>query len=600
MISAAMQNPRIRRLQLAALLALAGLFMLRTAFLDQDLPPWGIAGYQPIDEGSYSILALNMLNYGKLNLDGPEMEYPAYTPPHVRVNLVGNALSYASMKLFGKNYFGYRLPSVMWAIGCLILVMLFIREIDKVDGGNGNKKRWALLAAMFLMTVNFSFLCASRVVEPSVVRAFFNALLLYTMLRRRDSDRIRFAAMGSISVASVFLVYVSNAFIFLPCAALILLPLVRRDAKAFRTRLFSFAIGAAAAFAIAETYYRIVWGTSAIGNMVSALGDFSGTRGYSNSSGIRGLVKNAVAFWSSNAFLYDPGLLCATLAALFINLHAIIHRKSEAALFVIATIAGLFLQTLYANEYIVRKIIAIFPILIMNIVLAIYHFPEFYVDTRKGSQKSGAGAEKLRLVAMPLLFGSLIVGSAVFRVFIINDKTKLDFSAVDRYLILIVASMVAATVFLLFAFRFKKNDESATIRKWLPILFIVFSLPMNAYFSIKYVFANHTYSEKQVMLDIAEYVNGQFVFGEYENGFSLYNSMKPVLHTYDKIAGYFQEKGAEYYFDYSFQEKDAENFLDNVVFINGNVTVRQIRVFHRNFKTFGISRGVALYRRHNK
>ena len=43
------------------------LFCLRVFHIDQDLPPWGVVTYQPIDEGQYAAPAINLQTFGVVN-----------------------------------------------------------------------------------------------------------------------------------------------------------------------------------------------------------------------------------------------------------------------------------------------------------------------------------------------------------------------------------------------------------------------------------------------------------------------------------------------------------------------------------------------------
>ena len=86
------------------------IYFLRILNLDQDLPPWGIGYYQPVDEGSYSLLALNYTHYGYLNPTTiGDISYEVNTPLQTRTNIFGNILSIISLSLFGNNYYGFRL-----------------------------------------------------------------------------------------------------------------------------------------------------------------------------------------------------------------------------------------------------------------------------------------------------------------------------------------------------------------------------------------------------------------------------------------------------------------------------------------------------------
>ena len=100
------------------------LYSLRILNLDADMPNYGIAFYQQIDEGPYSYLALNQLNYGCINPDISVDEVEQYTAPHLRTNLVGNLLTFICLKVFGDTYYGFRLGSIICMFWMIFIKML--------------------------------------------------------------------------------------------------------------------------------------------------------------------------------------------------------------------------------------------------------------------------------------------------------------------------------------------------------------------------------------------------------------------------------------------------------------------------------------------
>ena len=96
-------NIKRRVKQFGFILAWLAIFSIRIIHLDSDMPNYGIAYYQQVDEGPYAYLALNKINYGYINPDLMVDEVDQYTAPHLRTNLVGNLLSYITIKIFGKN-----------------------------------------------------------------------------------------------------------------------------------------------------------------------------------------------------------------------------------------------------------------------------------------------------------------------------------------------------------------------------------------------------------------------------------------------------------------------------------------------------------------
>ena len=116
---------------------------MRGIDLEKDVPNLGLAMYQPIDEGAYSTVAINLTHYGDLHTTADGFEL--WTSPHFRSNALGNALQYISFQLFGNNFYGMRMPSVFCAISIFILLALSIRNLNHLLGENQKKYRVALL-----------------------------------------------------------------------------------------------------------------------------------------------------------------------------------------------------------------------------------------------------------------------------------------------------------------------------------------------------------------------------------------------------------------------------------------------------------------------
>lgn len=113
----------LRRVRLSLWGILALVYFLRVLNIDADLPPWGVLGYQPIDEGIYSALAINAYNYGTLSLaDIYPGGYSLVSSQDIASPIM-NLVVYLGMKLFGDNYFGFRVGSVV--IGFVSLLVIY-------------------------------------------------------------------------------------------------------------------------------------------------------------------------------------------------------------------------------------------------------------------------------------------------------------------------------------------------------------------------------------------------------------------------------------------------------------------------------------------
>ena len=199
------------------------LFMLAMRFvgLEQDLPPWGITNYTPGDEGNYSVLALNKQIYGKINPGMIGNKYMFYTPTHLRTNIIGNFATFVGLSLLGDNYYGLRIPTVIFGLLNFILFLLILNLINKKYNCEETKDKKTIVLFMALyLSCDFIFFIASRVVEPSIVRMLFAQVIFYICLKFDDKQMLRLYLLGLVVTLSVFFVYISNLFFYFPCVIL--------------------------------------------------------------------------------------------------------------------------------------------------------------------------------------------------------------------------------------------------------------------------------------------------------------------------------------------------------------------------------------------
>ena len=101
------------------------LFLLsRIIFLDSDSPKWDISNYQPIDELYYSTTAFNLYHYHDW-----QHQVLSYVPSDSSSeNLLGNILCFSTLSVFGNNYFGLRMASVLAAFGVFVLMLFILKN----------------------------------------------------------------------------------------------------------------------------------------------------------------------------------------------------------------------------------------------------------------------------------------------------------------------------------------------------------------------------------------------------------------------------------------------------------------------------------------
>lgn len=626
-----MNNSKLNRLAKSKYLMIMficliiGIFSLRVIHLDRDLPAWGIGYYQPIDEGSYSILSLNLLNHNTINPSNLGEGLSYYTPSHVRTNVIGNVATYIGLNTLGDNYYGLRLPYVIICLINFILITLILFQLRKKYGEKNNSEIWIILLVLLYLAIDFPFTLASRVVEPSTVRLLFVLLTISVYLGFEGKNKIKYFTIGFIITTSVFAVYITNVFLVLAVGIVLLYLWKQEGFKKFFVYTCYFALGCFIALGICEIYYFIFWKTEAIMNMFGALFDFSSVSAYSGASGLRTFIRTLIRFFSSNELLYNIPVLFCVIFSLPLIVRRLAIKRDTNLLFLTSIVISFLLQTLASEDYIIRKFIVIYPIFIFLLYLG-YLFKndwnniDIIIKVKATSsinnylEEQGENKLKSKLINVPKfrlclfhifnLYGAshIIIALAafisfimvVYRTILCHPDMRADYDFADK--LVLILCLVIPMFIVLFNIIWKFIRKlSLNILLYIGITFIS-SFLTNFYFCSKYIYLNPTYTEKNIMIALKKDVGDNIVLGEYENGFTLYNNIKPVLNTYDQLKKYMEKNNKLLYFDY-FDEFDSgmRYFFNNTLFEDSKYTVLPIKVYSREYQTYGVKKRLALY-----
>ncbi|UTY38130.1 hypothetical protein NMU03_10560 [Allocoprobacillus halotolerans] len=125
-------------------------------------------------------------------------------------------------------------------------------------------------------------------------------------------------------------------------------------------------------------------------------------------------------------------------------------------------------------------------------------------------------------------------------------------------------------------------------KKQLIVAAFLFFTIVNVTYIYRYCFKNVTFYEKDCMIALSKY-NNEIILGEYINGFTLYNDVKPLLNTQDKYNDYLQTKENILYFDYY----DIDDVIKERFQIDH---IEKIFEARRNFLALGSKRNMGIYR----
>jgi 4-amino-4-deoxy-L-arabinose transferase-like glycosyltransferase len=329
-------------------------FFSRLIYLDADLPPWEIANYDSIDEFYYTASAFEMVEglgtHNRLLTSSLGWAF----------NSVQQLLTATTLAVFGDNYYGLRLPSVV--AGFIVLASFFIICFDRF----GPAPAFAFAA---LLLSEFSFTLASRTVEPTIFRMAGAALVLlhFCKLSVQESAR-QHVQTGLLVGAAWFLLYPTNAFLGLFGALSVLfLSETRRLAG-----LAYYLLGIAISF--------VVYAACCIylpdQNLSTFIHQFQPLQPRLAGTGASSLwldVYEKLRETRSANFLqmYQEMeyILVASVTVIFLSL-VVGWRPRRADILLFLFLICFLLQTCFVNDYPKRKLVFLYPVALYAIVLA--------------------------------------------------------------------------------------------------------------------------------------------------------------------------------------------------------------------------------------
>lgn len=563
---------------------------LRLYCLDQDLPPFGVGEYQPIDEGCYAQLALNYINYGDINPNHvlPD-ELQVFIGEQMIMNVVGNLGVLIGLLTLGDNYYGLRVPYVFFSLCSFALIAVNLYQLRRLYGRRTFLEMALLGGILLYLAIDFTMTLSGRVVEPSGVRLLCVQALIFLMLSIQNI-KLRYFFLGLLSVLSVFLVYITNFFVCLALLFLLLLEIYWYSWKSSRVNVFSALLGGVLAFGVGEWYYHSFWDVGAIANALSSVVGFTQSSSDSGSYSLGGwfiIFKHIVSFCGAHSNIYSISVFAIFLFYVLDVIWRSWKTKDEKMIYILLLFGMFFLQTLASDDYIVRKYVLIYPI----IWLVLYY--RFLVRGKLRQYTtffSWKERNRRRIFALIL---AICLGAVAFRLFVVRDSTRADIDCFTRDLLLI-------PVFLLVGYFIYLLDAPHTRTNRRHIIMISSMLALSVFVNLtllgRYVIWNPTFSDRDIMIDLQQY-DHQYILGEYEHVYSLYNHILPIQNTNDYYATLINQNH-EFLFCAYGEDYDGglRYYFDNVLFTDSEYTVVPVHIYEREYQCFGHKKPLAIYR----
>jgi len=350
----------------AIFLLLLGIFILsRFIYLDIDLPEWGISYYQPIDELYYTTTAFDLFHHGVFHYS--PYDFIPISMIDGEVNME-SLFTFISLEIFGNNYYGLRGASVFSAILIFIILSYIInKNTNKVD------RYQLIIFSMLYMITDYSFNLSARVAEPTIFRMF--ALIFILFLGKLYLDKVitkKLAFLfGFLSFSSFIFVYTTNAFIVLFLGISIFFISLKQSYKeAFNNSIY-FLFGTILALIFFLIFFYWVYGENYFTVFLKVQEIFSARTLSSKVDIFNVMLSNGKIFFQTNMFMYNLSLLSIFIFTLPLYTFLTFTKRKNFDILIASALFALFLQSLYINDYYQRKLIILFPLVLIIILRVI-------------------------------------------------------------------------------------------------------------------------------------------------------------------------------------------------------------------------------------
>lgn len=484
----------LKKMNIILILTLSFLFIVsRVLFLDRDLPPWQLTEYQPIDEFYYSITGFNLYHYGQV---APRIV--SYVPTDGTIeNLLGNILTFITLKIFGNTYFGLRMPSVIASfLTFLMLYFIFRRRLD-----NDDKKFKVIIFWMIYLVFDFSFLIAGRVFEPTIFRTLALILVIYfgalCWSPNKPLTEKHSFWFGILSMLSILFVYSMNIFIFFALLFTIIMSSVKEDWKCILKRIIFYLFGASLVLFIFFLYRMLFTNTIQIEYSVFFPSVYFRLRKF-------------FRIFLTNIFRLNPAFLFVCLLHLPVFIYKTYKSRDVFSILILGLLGSLSCQSFFYNAYYYRKLVIFLPLAIVMIVEATDYI-DIFIERTSGFFKSVILAFSLLITLFCIYYQyRFLPGIIGHKIYHLNIAVFIVLACyiICRYFLNIISpSKIAILVFCL--------------------LFIP-----NIFLSDKYIYRNLSYNYRNSMIAVAQKINGKIIAGGWSFSMRLYNTSVPIINVY--------------------------------------------------------------------
>ncbi|MDP2385491.1 MAG: glycosyltransferase family 39 protein [Bacteroidota bacterium] len=476
----------------------------RFLFLEQDVPSYMIGGLSQEDEPYYCIGGVNnfLADEGRLHPDFSKTDIEL-------LQIINTPTTYLSLKLFGSNYYGLRMPVVICSVFITLLLALF-----------ANKQgfpRWViLLTIVFLSTEFYSFLIG-RFYNPQIFCMLFISLLLYIAFREKNNSKSSLFFVGFLCGFMVLGVYFYTLYIAVSVFLWYCL-------RAYLTKNFKMLVplvfGGLAALLVWISYgfvFNINF-NELFGNLQAHGGGIDADTSGDAISLPKKLILTLTQIISTNFFRYNLFLLVVFVVLVFYSIKTIrVNKYSQLFLIILSLF---LLQNFFVQSYPFKKHVIFYPVIIIFTLANAKEIMKWLITNE---------TKYLRI------FLSVISLLFIYYNFKVNNSQQywagFDYGYYENIpKWLAIFGLIVAVVFLLALILPEYFFKHKVVATFLVILCI---LP-SAYLVADQFFVMKTFFVRDALTEMKKEVSGKYVVQEFSHSFQFYSNAKPVLSNYDR------------------------------------------------------------------
>lgn len=472
--------------------------ILKFIFLDQDLPSQRLTEYNEYDQFWYTQPVRSWILHYYCLLQG-------FDYPRIMFDLFQNFWTYPFLKIFGNNFYGFKIPTVILSIFIIYFLINILKE---------KNKRLSKVSMILILLISFDFMfnITSRVQNPCIYSLFGISFIFYLMkffieTKNQNLKNYMSFLLGFFSIFLVFLIYIFNFFILASIFSFFLFGFLYskkislKEISLFLTGIFfGFIFYNLTTFLFFEkTFFDLIFSLRNFGGgdefrVVKQL-DISFSKKIKKHIGSIFLL----SFFKLNLF-YIPFIF----GGLFVTFKNLL-KKERLATFILLCLIFVNIQNWFEPHYISKKMIVLLPIFL---ILSKYSI-EFIIHFKNENRKNKIGFLFFLFVGfIGSIYNYKMTTSYWYNELWFGDNMSHIFNFLNFSLLFIIT-------ILLFFYSYYKNEL-------LIFTLVVLSLLPSSFMIYSEILTNRSYNCKKSLIELHNIIDDNNVYNG--NNFTLYNN----------------------------------------------------------------------------